>query len=71
VVVTLALIAFALALETLGLVLSIFLLALIASTARGELKLWETLAAAAGLSVLTWAIFVLGLSLPIPVWPEW
>jgi putative tricarboxylic transport membrane protein len=71
VVVTLALIAFALALETLRLVLSIFLLALIASTARGELKLWETLAAAAGLSVLTWAIFVLGLSLPIPVWPEW
>src|SRR5262249_44768072 len=71
VVVTLALVAFALALETLGLVLSIFLLVLIASAARRELKLWETLAAAAGLSVLTWAIFVLGLSLPIPVWPEW
>lgn len=71
VVVTLALIAFALALETFGLVLSIIVLVAIASAARQELKLWEMLAAAAGLSVLTWAIFVLGLSLPIPVWPEW
>ena len=70
-VVTLALIAFALALETLGLVLSILLLVVIASFATRELKLWETLAAAAGLSVLTWAIFILGLSLPIPVWPDW
>jgi len=69
--VTLSLIAFGLALETLGLVLSIFVLAVIASLATRELKLWETLAAAAGLSLLTWAIFVLGLSLPIPVWPEW
>jgi hypothetical protein len=70
-VVTLALIAFALALETLGLVLSIFVLVAIASLASRELKPWETLAAAAGLSVLTWAIFVFGLSLPIPVWPDW
>jgi len=71
VVVTLALIAFGLALETLGLVLSILLLVLIASLATRELKLWETLAAAAGLSVLTWLIFILGLGLTIPVWPDW
>jgi hypothetical protein len=71
VVVTVGLIAFALSLETLGLVLSILVLVVIASFATRELKLWETLAAAAGLAVLTWAIFVLGLSLPIPVWPEW
>jgi putative tricarboxylic transport membrane protein len=69
--VTLSLIAFGLALESLGLVLSILLLVVIASFATRELKLWETLAAAAGLSVLTWAIFILGLGLPIPVWPEW
>jgi hypothetical protein len=70
-IVTLALIAFALALETLGLVLSIFVLVAIASLASRELKLWETIAAAAGLCVLTWAIFVFGLSLPIPMWPDW
>jgi putative tricarboxylic transport membrane protein len=71
VVVTLALITFGLALETLGLVGSILLLVMVASVATRELKLWETLAAAAGLSVLTWLIFILGLGLTIPVWPDW
>jgi hypothetical protein len=71
VVVTIGLIAFALALETLGLVLSILVLTAIASLATRELKLWETLAAAVGLSLLTWAIFIVGLGLPIPVWPDW
>jgi hypothetical protein len=71
VLVTLALIAFALALESIGLVLSILVLVAIASFATRELRLWETLAAAAGLSALTWAIFILGLGLPIPVWPDW
>ncbi|HZO46431.1 MAG TPA: tripartite tricarboxylate transporter TctB family protein [Xanthobacteraceae bacterium] len=70
VVVTLALITFGLALETLGLVCSILLLVMVASMANRELKLWETLAAAAGLSVLTWLIFILGLGLTIPVWPD-
>ena len=70
-VVTLGLIAFALTLETLGLVLSIFVLVTIASFASRELKWWETFAAAAGLSVLTWAIFILGLGLPIQMWPDW
>jgi hypothetical protein len=69
--VTLSLIAFALALESLGLVLSIVLLTVIASFATRELKAWETLAAAASLSLLTWAIFILGLGLPIPLWPDW
>ena len=71
VLVTTALVAFALTLETFGLVLSIFVLVTIASFATRELKSWETLAAAAGLSVLTWAIFILGLGLPIQMWPEW
>jgi hypothetical protein len=71
VVVTLALITFGLALETLGLVCSILLLVMVASAATREFKLWETLAAAAGLSVLTWMIFILGLGLTIPVWPDW
>jgi putative tricarboxylic transport membrane protein len=71
VLVTIGLIAFALALEPLGLVLAILVLTVIASFATRELKLWETLAAAAGLSVLTWVIFILGLGLPIQMWPDW
>ena len=71
VLVTVGLIAFALALEPLGLVLAILVLVVIASFATRELKLWETLAAAAGLSVLTWVIFILGLGLPIQMWPDW
>ena len=59
-VVTRSLVAFGLTLETLGLVLAIFLLVAIASFATRDLKAWETLAAAAGLAVLTWAIFVPG-----------
>ena len=71
VLVTVGLVAFALALEPLGLVLAILVLVVIASFATRELKLWETLAAAAGLSVLTWVIFILGLGLPIQMWPDW
>jgi hypothetical protein len=71
VAVTLSLIVFALALEPLGLVLSIVLLVAIARFASRDLGIRETIAAAAGLSVLTWAIFVLGLGLTIPVWPDW
>lgn len=71
VLVTAGLVAFGLALERLGLVAAIFLLVVIASFATRELKPWETLLAAAGLSVLTWAIFILGLGLPLQVWPDW
>ena len=71
VVVTVSLIAFGLALETLGLMLSIVLMVAIASFATRELRARETLAAAVALCVLTWAIFVAGLGLPIPVWPDW
>jgi hypothetical protein len=35
------------------------------------LRVLETLAAAAVLIVLSWAIFILGLGLTIPVWPDW
>ena len=71
VVVTAALIAFGLTLERIGLVLSIVLMVAIASLATRALKPWETAAAAAGLIVLSWSIFIFGLGLPIPVWPDW
>ena len=70
-VVTAALIVFGLSLERLGLVLAILLLVMVASFATRELKPWETFAAASALVVLSAAIFIFGLGLPIPVWPDW
>jgi hypothetical protein len=70
-VVTASLITFALAIEQLGLVLSVLLLIGIGALAAPGIKAWEAAAAALGLIVLSWAIFILGLGLTIPVWPEW
>jgi hypothetical protein len=70
IVVTTALVAFAFSIEQLGLVLSILLLVGIGSLAARGIKPWEALAAAVGLIVLSWAIFILGLGLTIPVWPD-
>jgi hypothetical protein len=71
VVVTASLVAFALAIEQLGLILSILLLVGIGALAARGIKAWEALAAALGLILLSWAIFILGLGLTIPVWPVW
>jgi hypothetical protein len=70
IVVTAALVAFAFSIEQLGLVLSILLLVGIGSLAARGIKPWEALAAAFGLIVLSWTIFILGLGLTIPVWPD-
>jgi hypothetical protein len=69
-VVTTSLVVFALTIEQFGLVLSILLLVGIGALAARGIKAWETLAAAVGLIVLSWAIFILGLGLTIPVWPD-
>jgi hypothetical protein len=69
-VVTGALVAFALSIEQLGLVLSVLLLIGIGSLAAQGIKPWEVFATAIGLIMLTWAIFILGLGLTIPVWPD-
>jgi hypothetical protein len=53
---------FGLALERLGLVLSILLLIGVAG---------ETIVAALALIALSWGIFIFGLNLTIRVWPEW
>lgn len=70
IVVTASLVAFALSVERLGLVLSILLLVGIGALAAPGIKAWEALAAAAGLIVLSWTIFILGLGLTIPIWPD-
>jgi hypothetical protein len=71
VVVTTSLIAFALAIEQLGLVLSILLLVGIGSIAARDIRIWEALIAAVVLIALAWVIFIIGLGLTIPVWPVW
>jgi hypothetical protein len=71
VVVTTSLVAFAFAIEQLGLVLSILLLVGIGAIAARDIKIWETLVAVLVLVGLSWVIFILGLGLTIPVWPVW
>ena len=69
--VTASLVIFGLSIERLGLVVSILLLIAVGAVAARELRVLETLAAALVLIVLSWVIFILGLGLTIPVWPEW
>ncbi len=69
--VTVALVAFGLTIETLGLVVSILLLIGCGALAEPGLKLVETVFAAVVLIVLSWAIFIAGLGITVPVWPEW
>ena len=69
--VTASLTIFGLALERLGLVISILLLIGVGAIASRTLRPVETLVAALVLIALSWAIFIVGLGLTIPVWPEW
>jgi putative tricarboxylic transport membrane protein len=69
--VTASLVIFGLGIERLGLVASILLLVGVGAVAARGLRPLETLAAALVLIVLSWGIFIVGLGLTIPVWPEW
>jgi putative tricarboxylic transport membrane protein len=69
--VTASLVIFGLSIERLGLVVSILLLVGVGAVAARNLRMLETLAAALVLIALSWGIFILGLGLTIPVWPEW
>ena len=69
-IVAASLVVFGISIERLGLVASIFLLVGLGALATRGLRPVETLSVALVLIVLTWAIFILGLGLTIPVWPE-
>src|SRR5436305_7467974 len=69
--VTASLVIFGLNIERLGLVISILLLIGVGAVAARGLRPFETLLAALVLILLSWGIFILGLGLTIPVWPEW
>jgi hypothetical protein len=67
--VTLSLVVFGLALERLGLLLSILLLTGIGAVAGRSMRPLETAIATLVLIALCWLIFIVGLSLTIPLWP--
>jgi putative tricarboxylic transport membrane protein len=71
VLVTASLALFGLTLERLGLVVAILLLTGAGACATRGRGILETLLAALALIVLCWGIFIFGLQLTIPVWPEW
>jgi hypothetical protein len=68
--VTAALMVFAFAIQPLGVVVAIALLVLIGAFAGREARPLEVAATAVVLIAITLVIFVWGIGLPIPVWPE-
>jgi hypothetical protein len=68
--VTLSLVVFGFSLERLGLVLSVVLLTGIGAAAGRGMRPLETAIATIVLIALCWLIFIVGLSLTIPVWPQ-
>jgi hypothetical protein len=65
------LLAFGLGIERLGLVVSIVLIVGIGALANRALRPLEVAIATLVLIALSWAIFIVGLGLTIPVWPDW
>lgn len=68
-VIVAAIAVFGLALPRLGLVITVPILILMTSLAGDEFKWKGVVATAVVLTVGSWAIFVLGLKLVIPMWP--
>ena len=68
--VTASLMVFAFAIQPLGVVLAIALLVLVGSFAGREVRPLESVGTALVLIILTMVIFIWGVGLPIPVWPE-
>ena len=65
-----SLMVFAFAINSLGVVIATLLLVVVGSLAGRDLRLLEIAGAAVVLVILTLVIFIWGLELPIPVWPE-
>jgi putative tricarboxylic transport membrane protein len=70
VLVTAAIVVFAYAVQTLGLALATMLLTVIGGYASPRVRLFEMLAAGTVLAFMSIAIFVWGIGLAIPVWPD-
>ncbi len=68
--VSVSLLVFAFGIEILGLFVTTVLLVVVASFATHESRWFEVLLVAFGLAAFSTALFVWGLSLPIPAWPQ-
>lgn len=69
VVVSIAVLTFALLLEPSGLVVATAAIVLIGALGGPQFRLFEVLALAAGLAIAAVALFVIALKLPMPIWP--
>ena len=69
-VIVVAIAVFGLTLERLGMVITVPILIIISSLAGDEFKWKGVIASAVVLTVGSWAVFVLGLKLTIPLWPK-
>jgi putative tricarboxylic transport membrane protein len=61
---------FAYSIQTLGLVLATVLITMIGGFASPQVRVLEMVAVAMLLTVMATAIFIWGIGLPIPIWPE-
>ncbi len=69
ILIVLGVVVFGLALPRLGMILSLPILIMISSLAGDEFKLKEVIINIIVLTIGSWAIFIKGLSLVIPLWP--
>ena len=69
-VVSLAIAAFAFNVDQFGMVIAVVSSTLIASLASTESRWRETLLLAAGIALGAVLVFILGLKMPIPIWPR-
>ena len=67
--VTLSIIVFAFLLKTVGIVVATMVSVLVSSLADSHISWRARLGVAIGVAAVTWLVFILGLSMVIPVWP--
>jgi uncharacterized membrane protein YhhN len=70
ILIVLGVVAFGLALPRLGMIISLPLLIMVSSLAGDEFKLKEVIINIVVLTIGSWAIFIKGLNLVIPLWPS-
>jgi hypothetical protein len=67
--ITTSIIAFSFLLKSLGIVLATIVAVLISSIADREISWKGRILVAIGVAAMTWVVFILGLSMVLPVWP--
>ena len=65
-----AVVAFGLLLRPAGLIVALFVLIIVSSFGGHEFKLRDVLLLSIGMALLVFGVFIYGLNMTIPVWPE-